>query len=184
LSEEFGGILGNMFERNYMIYFLAWAWDFSGNPPVIYPLQGVPVEQIRIPLQAGKMRNFIGEGILLFPARKIAGGLALRMNMWESDKDIREMGKAIAEISDTIKQSKLTNLLTMCSLVGGVPFITADMIMAASLELANAIGMILKANSDDYVDFFEGYYPTSGDWAPGEETYQGLGCEIALRKFI
>lgn len=181
LDKKFGGFFNNYFDRNHNIYFLAWSWDLSGNPPEIYPAQYVTIDQIRIPIKAGDMREFLGDGVLLFPPKKITSGLALRINLWESDENIRQVGKTIVEVTDTIKNSKLNAALSMAALVTGVPGATIGMFKEAATELSSAVGQILKANSDDYVDFFEGYYPVQ-KWTPGEETARGHGCEIVLNK--
>lgn len=184
LHEDFGGFLQNFFDPKSNIYFLCWSWDLSGSPVTVYPGEGVPVEQVVIPMKPGKIREFIGTGILLHPARKITSGLAVRMNIWESDRNIRDVGKTFVDVAETIQNSKLNALLSLVTVSTGVPGVTVELIKQASLELTSVVGNILKANSDDYVDFFEGYYPASQSWISSEEeTSHGYACEITLKKF-
>ncbi|WP_214021493.1 hypothetical protein [Methanoculleus sp.] len=185
LHEDFGGFLQNFFDPTSNIYFLCWSWDLSGNPVTVYPGEGVPVEQVVIPMKPGKTREFIGVGILLHPARRVTSGLAVRMNIWESDKNVRDVGKTLVDVTETIQNSKLNSLLSLIALSTGVSGVTVELVKQASLELTNVVGNILKANSDDYVDFFEGYYPASLGWPPSEEeTSHGHACEVTLKKFI
>ena len=54
--------------------------------------------------------------------------------------------------------------------------------MTAACELEKAMGAILKANSDDYIDFYEGYYPVSDLWPSGDEKHTGCHSEITLTR--
>ena len=51
-----------------------------------------------------------------------------------------------------------------------------------AIELASVVGKILEANDDDYVDFYEGYFPASETWTVGDETYTGHASEITLNR--
>src|SRR5947209_6069125 len=37
LTKGFAGFIGNLLNATNEVYFLAWAWDFSGRTPVVYP---------------------------------------------------------------------------------------------------------------------------------------------------
>lgn len=183
LLKGFEGFLSKVFNRTNEIYFVAWAWDLSGEKINLYPEEGVDYEDVKIPIRVDNIREFIGSGINLFPKRKVKGGIALRIQVWESDGDIRKFGKAMSDTVKAIKDSELNNLLTLASTVTGVSGATVNLIYKASLELANVIGTILKANGNDYVDFFEGYYPADLDWVKGNEEIKGTYANIALNKY-
>jgi hypothetical protein len=182
LTQGFEGILDDLFNPTNEIYFLAWAWDLSGAPVVDYPGATGSPDRCIIPLQVGQVRQFLGAGIALFPARKVTAGLALRIMIWESDRGARDFGKTLSEVANTIKASKLNNLLSLVSLATGATTATIALIKDAAIELAYALGKILQANSDDYVDFYEGYYPAADPWTAGEEVHQGNASEIALTR--
>jgi hypothetical protein len=181
-TQGFEGFLGNLFKDTNEVYFLAWAWDMSGNPIVEYPGVTATDKTCIIPLRTGQIREFLGSGICLFPARQVTAGLAVRIMIWESDQNTRTFGKAMSEIANTIKASKLNNLLSLIAM-SGVSTATIALIKDAAVELADLIGQILQANSDDYVDFYEGYYPVSGNWTAGDEIHQGNASEIVLARF-
>lgn len=183
LKKGFEGFIQNLFNTKNEVYFIAWAWDLSGQPIQLYPASVHDFGKLLIPMKAGIARSFIGEGINLFPARRVTGGLSLRIQLWESDQDVRDLGKTIKEVNNIIRTSKLTNLLSMLASVALVQVATILMIKEASQELADLVGSILKANSDDYVDLFEGYYPASQKWPTTEITYQGYASEIQLAHF-
>jgi hypothetical protein len=183
LKEDFEGILANVFNPVNEVYFVAWSWDLSGQPVVQYPGVNFAPENVIIRLKSGKLREFIGEGINLFPKRKVTGGIAIRIQIWESDQDTRNFGKILSETADTIQKSELGQLLSLISLASGVSGATIALIEKASIELAKLIGTVLKANSDDYVDFFEGYYPSDKDWKVGEDSYEGNSSKIFLSKY-
>lgn len=183
LTQGFEGFLENIFNTSNEVYFLAWVWDMSGNPVAEYPGKTATEQSCIIPLQVGQVREFLGSGICLFPARQVTAGLAVRIMIWESDQSTRNFGKAMSEVTNTVKASKLNSLISLVAM-SGVSTTTIALIKDAAIELADLIGQILQANSDDYVDFYEGYYPVSGGWTPGDETHQSSASEIVLTRFI
>lgn len=184
LTQGFDGFLGNIFNSTNEVYFLAWSWDLSGAPVVEYPGSNANASNCIIPLNVGQTREFLGAGVLLFPARQVTAGLATRIMLWESDQDTRDFGKAMSEVANTIKSSALNNLLSLVSLATGATGATTSLIKDAAIELADAIGKILQANSNDYVDFYEGYYPAADAWAQGDERHQGHASEISLTRLV
>jgi hypothetical protein len=182
LTQGFDGFLQKLFNRKNEVYFVSWVWDFSGNPPLQYPGLGATPQSCIIPLKVGQVREFLGAGIVLFPARTVTAGLAVRMMLWESDQGTRNFGKAMTEVANTIQTSGLTNLLFLVTTATGVTGAVITAAAAAAGELAKAIGAILQANSDDYVDFYEGYYPAADPWTTGDEVHQGYASEIALTR--
>jgi hypothetical protein len=187
LTKGFEGFLGDiLWNKTNEIYFLAWAWDLSGKPIVQYPGAKVKKEAVIIQLITGQLREFLGAGILLFPAKQITGGLAVRIQVWECDGGARDFGKAMVEVANTIKTSQLSQLLSLISTAvgtAGLPTgITVELIKDAVVELTGAVGKILQANSDDYVDFYEGYYPAADPWTGGDEAHKGYASDITLTR--
>ncbi|WP_289665639.1 hypothetical protein [Flavobacterium panacagri] len=182
LEKGFGGFLNNLLGSTNNIYFIAWAWDLSGEPVNLYPGKDVQPESVLIPMKAGNVREFIGNGIVLFPKRYVKGGIALRIQIWESDQEIRKFGKAVNDTSEAIKNSKLNNLLSLISLGTGVSGVTISLVKDAAIELGGIIGTILKSNGDDYVDFFEGYYSSDDEWIKKDEIYKGNSSQMTLQK--
>jgi len=184
LMQGFEGFLQILFDPTNEVYFLAWSWDLSGAPVVTYPGATATAQSCIIPMRAGDVRQFLGAGIALFPAREVTAGLATRIMIWESDQGARDFGKAMSEVANTVKASKLNNLLSVISLAPAVTIATATLVKDAAIELADLIGKILQANSDDYVDFYEGYYPAAEEWVAGDETHQGYASEITLTRLV
>lgn len=182
LTKGFEGILEDLFNKKNEVYFLAWCWDLSGKPIHIYPGSAEEIGKLIIPMIENDVREFIGQGVNLFPKRKIKGGIAVRIQIWESDHKARENGRILEEVTNAINQSELNNLLTL-TLAGGVSAGTIPAITTAAFTLSQIIAKILKENSDDYVDFFEGYYAADQPWNVGEELVHGLNSEIVLNKY-
>lgn len=74
LLQGFEGFLQNLLNKDNEIYFLAWCWDLSGQPVFQYPAEGSQPESSIFKVRVGKLREFIGEGINLFPARQSLQG--------------------------------------------------------------------------------------------------------------
>jgi hypothetical protein len=183
LTEGFEGFLQKYLNPTNEIYFVAWVWDLSGQPVNLYPGPNFNSQDVIIPMKVDNIREFIGQGINLFPKRYIKGGIAIRIQLWESDQNVRNFGKAMTETADAIKKSDLNNLLTFISSATGVSGVTLNLIKEASIELAKVIGNILQSNGDDYVDFFEGYYASDQTWTNKDETYHGNSSILTINKY-
>jgi len=181
LRKGFEGFLQKLFHRTNKVYIVAWCWDLSGSPIQVYPEANADPSSYVIPLQVGQAYQFIGRGLLLFPARAVVGGLAVRIMLYESDKNSVNVGKIMSFVADTIYTSELQLLLTL--LKANPTPIVLELIAQAAKTLAGTIGRILQNEGDDYVDFFAGYYPASEPWTPGEETIAGTASEITLTRF-
>jgi hypothetical protein len=182
LTTGFEGFIGNLFNTRNEVLFMAWGYDLSGEPPWLWPGKDIDLETLRSSLKPGEAREFLGAGALLFPARQVYGGIALRLQIWESDAGTRRLGKTIEDVSKAIDDSKLTNVLSLIAAAGGPTTATLALIRDAATELGKIIGAILKGNSNDLVDFYDGYYPVSDPWTSGEERYDAHGSEIVLRR--
>jgi len=183
LEKGFQSFLARLFHKTSDVYFLAWCWDLSGSPAALYPGTTADPASALIPMRGGEVREFIGAGALLFPARQVTSGLAVRMQIWESAQGTRQFGQTLSTVAETIQQSKLNSLLTLIATVTGVATATIALVEQAALELGKVVGDVLKASSDDYVDFYEGYFPASEPWTDGQSTYRGNASEIALSRF-
>jgi hypothetical protein len=183
LEKGFQNFLARLFHKTSDVYFLAWCWDMSGDPASLYPGAVADPASGLIPMKGGEIREFIGAGAVLFPARPVTAGLAMRMQIWESAQGSRQFGQTMSTVAQTIQQSKLNAALTLIATATGVATATVALVEQAALELGRVIGDILKASSDDYVDFYEGYFPASESWADGQTAYKGHASEIVLNRF-
>jgi hypothetical protein len=183
LTKGFEGFLQKYLNKANEIYFFAWAWDLSGVPANLYPGSNIDSKEVFIKFKKGSIREFIGQGVNLFPKRNVKGGIAIRIQLWESDQKVRDFGKVMTDTAETISKSSLNHLLSTISLVTGVSGTTITLIKDASIQLANLIGTILRANGDDYVDFFEGYYSSAIEWTTGYEPYSGNSSILTLNKY-
>jgi hypothetical protein len=89
----------------------------------------------------------------------------------------------MSDTADAIQKSALNNLISLVSTATGVTGATVTLIKDASIELAKVIGTILQSNGDDYVDFFEGYYPADQKWTAGNDSYNGNASILTLNKY-
>jgi len=184
LYKNFDG-LRNLFNPQNEIYFIAWTWDLSGNAPYVYPAKSIEPGSWFHRVKKNDSIQFIGEGLNLYPKQEIKGGVGVHIEVWESDNDIRNAGKIVEEITSTIQESDLKNVLTGLAATNPTTA-TIAVISKAVLALSGEIGKILKNNSDDFVNLFEGYYDVDS-WTKGRETYKNPVnnpiCEIILNRF-
>lgn len=182
LDRAFQSFITRLLDKTSDVYFLAWAWDLSGEPPFVYPGSGAGPESCLIPLRGDETREFLGEGALLSPERLITGGVALRLQVWESRGKTRDFGEAMVEVADIVRQSHLTELLTVLSAATGLTTAALAGVQAAAVELTTLVGSVLADRSDKYVDYYEGYFSASKPWEPTDESYAGVGSQIMIRR--
>lgn len=168
LHGDFRSFIERLFDSKSNVYYLAWCWDLSGQPINVFPGKTSSAEDVMFGLRPGESQRFMGAGSLLFPQRVISGGLVVRLQVWQSDAEVRRFGETLASVCNEIRSSKLNSLLTLIGTLAGVATAQVVLIEQAALELGAVIGTILKANGDDFVDLYEGYFPVSEQWAAGE----------------
>jgi len=158
LHESFEGFIFDMFDPENHIYFTSIAWDYSGSPPFVYPPKGAQGADFLIPMKAQTTRQFIGDGVNIWPARIVVGALNLAILVYECDSEVRALGETLVDIHNKIESSKLSTLITAISV--SPTLATGIAVGEAVNELMGVIGNIMKRNGDDYVDLFEGSYGT------------------------
>jgi hypothetical protein len=182
LDREFQSLLTRLLKKTSDVYFLAWAWDLSGEPPFLYPGAGAGPGTCIIPLRGDESREFLGDGTLLFPEQTVTGGIALRFQLWESKGKTRDFGEAMVEAAEIVRKSHLTELLAVLSAATGLTTAALAGVQAAAVELASLIGSLLAKRSDQNVDYYEGYFAASKPWTPATEARTGVASEIVLNR--
>ncbi|HKB50398.1 MAG TPA: hypothetical protein VKC63_03090 [Solirubrobacterales bacterium] len=188
MGPKFQSFIARIFDLTSEVYFLAWAWDLSGakvqgeSPIYLYPGTVSPVDGTLIPMKGSEEREFLGSGVLLYPARRVTAGISLRLQLWESHSKERKFGETLQKVTSSIQKSQLNQVLTLVAGIGGVTTGTVALVEQAGLELVSVIGEVLKATSDDYVDYYEGYFPASVPWEPEEQSWSGHASEIVLSR--
>lgn len=185
LNSQFQNFLARLFSTTSEIYFLAWAWDMAGL--VQYPGANGNANSCLIPLKAGQLREFASAesaGIVLFPPRQISAGLSLRIQVWESRQNVRNFGDVMNKVASAIDGSELKTILAglvAAPATGGASAILA-LVAPAAQKLAQAVGEILKNYADDFVDYFEGYFPAAKPWQLGPYQESGKGATLVLNR--
>jgi hypothetical protein len=158
LHESFEGFIVNLFNPKNEIYFTSIAWDYSGHHPFVYPPKGAQGRDFLIPMRAKTTRQFVGDGVSIWPAQTVLGALNVAILVYECDSDVRAVGETLVQVHDKVGRSKLSSLVTAIS--SNPSLATGIAIGEAVNELMGLIGNIMKRNGDDYVDLFEGSYGT------------------------
>ena len=169
LHKSFEGFIANIFNPKNEIYFTSITWDYSGRPPFVYPAKGADPSNFIIPMKSKDTREFIGNGINIWPSRIVVGGLNVAILIYECDRDIRGVGETLVEIHDSVSSSKLTGLIAAIST--NPTLATGAAIGEVVNVLMGTIGNIMKRNHDDYVDLYEGTYGTDKPQASRVERY-------------
>ena len=178
LYESFEGFIANLFNPTNEIYFTSIAWDYSGTQPFLYPPKGAQGSDFLIPMKGGTTRQFVGDGVNIWPARVAVGALNLVVLVYECDNDVRKLGQTLVDIHDKVGNSKLASLIIAIS--ANPSLATGVAIGQAVNELLGVIGNIMKRNGDDYVDLFEGSYGTDKPQTSRVEKYNHEAAGIEL----
>lgn len=182
LLDGFEGFLKNLFNTQNEIFFLSWAFDLSGAAPTLHPETGVAPENVMFRITKNQAQTFLGKGALLFPPRPITSGLVVRIQVWEDDKGVRDFGATLDSVISTIHKSKLAETLKLLALAGGPSTATLALVESAAEELGAAVADVLKHNSDDMVDLYEGFFPVADDWKKGPFRVKQHHSEISLTR--
>lgn len=120
-------------------------------------------------MKAQTTRQFVGNGLIIWPARTVVGALNVAILVYECDSEVRVLGETLVDIHDKVGSSKLSSLIAAISV--NPTLATGIAIGEAVNELMSVIGNIMKRNRDDYVDLFEGAYGTDKPQTARVETY-------------
>lgn len=180
LNKTFEGFLGNFTKSN--LYIFTIAWDLSNKPISYFPDPLSEKNRNMFNIGAGQTVEFPDRGLPLFPKGKVNGGIAYKIMLLESDQNAINFGSFISAISDTIKRSELSYLLGLISTATGVNGASILLISEAAKRLYSAIGDILKANSDDFIDYLEGYYPIT-NWVRDFDDIENNYSTVVINRF-
>lgn len=181
LYENFEGLLANLFgliRPNNEIYFTSIAWDYSGEKPFIYPPKGSKGEDCMLKMKEGTKKVFMGNGVNLFPARQVVGALNIVIIVYECDQDVQKLGEQFVKIHELIDNSKLTSIIKTISINPG--FAVGVTVAEAVTQLLGVIGGLMKQNTDDFVDLFEGSFGTDREQIMKIEKHDTDACGIEL----
>lgn len=180
LYESFEGFIVNAFNPKNELYFTSIAWDYSGAPPIVYPPKDAPSSNLLIPMTAKTTREFIGNGVSLWPSQQVIGALNVIFLIYESDQDVRDVGDVLVNIHDAVQNSQLASLVSVISTNPALA--TGIAIGTAVNDLLGVIGKIMKNDRNDFVDMFEGSYGTDKPQNTRTEKYnqEAAGIELDL----
>lgn len=180
LHRGFEGFLSGLFNKSNEIYFVAFAWDYSGRRPKVFPYTTLDPSEYVLRMKKGQTRDFMGDGVALWPARRVSGALNVIIMVYESDREIQRSGEVIETIHTAVDKSTLTNLIT--AIAANPAIATARAISAAAKDLIDSVGKIMKKNKNDVVELFEGSYGTHLAQASRLERYHtdAAGVEVDL----
>jgi hypothetical protein len=178
LYESFEGFIANLFNHDNEIYFTSVAWDYSGSRPFVYPPKGTKCSDFLIPMKSNTKREFVGDGVNIWPAQTVVGALNLVIIVYESDQDERDLGDQLVDIHVQVAKSKLAALVQAIS--ENPSLATGVAIGTAVNELLGVVGNIMKRNGDDYVDLFEGSYGTDKQQTARVEKYDHEAAGVEL----
>lgn len=176
--------LSRFLHRSVPVYFLAWAWDLSGNPIEVYPAAVGREQNCTIPV-GKKIREvtFMGAGAPLFQPRQVHAGIALRVQLWQSRGGTRSVGSTLGEVARVLNSRELRAALVMLAAGTGVPGAALGTVVALAGQAAEGVGNVLKESGDRFIDYFEGYFPASDPWSAGEDgPHVHDKTEITLRR--
>jgi len=178
LLRNFEGFIADFLKPTNQLYFISIAWDYSGQPPFVYPPQKINPASVLIKMKPGNTRDFMGDGVGLWVPRKVIGALNVILLIYENDENIRKTGELLVDIRDTVRSSQLASLIVAISVNPALA--TGVAIGAAVNELMGVIGSIMKKNQDDYVDMFEGTWGTDKKQNPAILKYKNEGSQIEI----
>ena len=189
LYKGFEGFLSGLFNKTNEIYFVAFAWDYSGRKPKVFPYTTLEPSEYVLKMKKGQSREFVGDGVALWPARRVSGALNVLIMVYESDREIQRSGEVIQTIHETVDKSTLTELVS--AIAANPAMATARAISGAIKDLVETVGKVMKKNSAqefatkftallDVVELFEGSYGTHLAQSTRREHYETDAAGVIL----
>jgi len=178
LNRGFEGFLSGVFNKTNEIYFVAFAWDYSGRKPKVFPYTTLEPSEYVLKMKKGQSREFVGDGVALWPARRVSGALNVLIMVYESDREIQRSGEVIQTIHETVDKSTLTDLVS--AIAANPAIATARAISGAVKDLVETVGKIMKKNKNDVVELFEGSYGTHLVQTSRREHYETDAAGVVL----
>lgn len=177
LFESFEGLL-NCINPDNEIYFTSIAWDYSGKAPFVYPPAGLDLSSAAFKMKKRRKREFLGNGIQLWPSQAVAGALNVVMIVHECDKDVNRLGQRLDDIHQAVENSTLAKIIKAISF--NPAFSQIGAVTMAVNEVIGIIGKLIKADGDDFVDLYEGSFGTEKDQTGGITQYMHESSGIEL----
>lgn len=178
LRRGFEGFLSGLFNKTNEIYFVAFAWDYSGRKPKVFPYTTLEPSEYVLKMKKGQTREFVGDGVALWPARRVSGALNLILMVYESDREVQRSGEVLQTIHETVDKSTLTDLVS--AIAANPAIATARAISGAVKDLVETVGKIMKKNKNDVVELFEGSYGTHLVQVSRREQYETDAAGVVL----
>jgi hypothetical protein len=165
------------------IYLVAVTWDLSGQPPRVFPPADLgsnfPSDAVlTYNMVEGETVDFVGDGLQLWPAQRIVGGLYVRIFVAESDEEKRKLGQRIAEVNDAVAASPLTSALGVLATAAGATTVALGAVAQAASALTGLVAGVLSKNADDPVALFDGTY--APEHASDRQAYRQRGATVEL----
>jgi hypothetical protein len=168
--------------RYNQLYFTSIAWDLSGEEPIIYPPTNMKPSDLIIPVRTHEPHKLLGDGVLMFPPRKVVGALQLVVLVFENDQRNREWGQILTQLRKAVDESELIKLLGKISVDPNMAM--AVSIAAAANALAGVIGELMTKDGDDFVSAFTGGFGTDKLQTPRAEVSETSEASIKLELTI
>jgi hypothetical protein len=160
VSEGLWGLL----KRSTDVYVLSVSFDLSGAEPLVLPPKAVSEDFVYRVQKGDVLRFTLGDGMPIFPARPLTGGLVTYIQVCEADQGVRHIGEVMTQVhADLSGDGSLAGKLQ--KLIANPAATMVDEILAAAVASLKPIATILKSNGDDSIGVFSGIYGARGPWA-------------------
>jgi hypothetical protein len=164
LNKNYDGRIAGLFGRESEIYFLASSIMFGEETPFVWPIAKDGGEHAVMELKKGETFEFdLGAGAPLAPERELKSGLAVSVWVMESDNNRVRAGEKMEAAADAVKNDgNIAKILGQAITNPGA--FGAQQVLGAVGELAKVVAAILKRDNDEFVSFFDAYFPMRGSW--------------------
>lgn len=160
------------------LHVAAVSWDLSGNPPMVFPSSEVDALKGVYSTRPGEQIDFVGDGLMLWPQRKVVGGLYVRLMILENDDDVRTIGQRLSELRGVVAQHELAT--SLAALAAGPTGVMINAVVQAAASLAGVIGAVMQQDGDDLVALFDGTYGAELVGESRRDVYTQAGASIDL----
>lgn len=175
-------LLSKLFDRSHQMYLAAILWDYSGRKPFVYPPSGTKkAEELILSLRNDETREFIGDGVNLWPSQPVVGSLNVILLAMISRNRTRQAGEMLTNLAKNLDGSTFAqNVMAIARNPAKAATLPVDAIVQ---EVAKIAGSVASDADDAPLTVLQGAFGAETRQKDRDESYEqgDLRVELGFR---
>lgn len=135
LHPNAGSFINQFIGRAEHVHYVSLCWDLSGASPTIYPHLNFKNNKLPIELRAAETHQFKGEGLNLFPDKKVVDSLNMALFIFKNKKTDQSIDAIFDTLERLVNNSQLRQELSKITFDQSEPDVSKIKALAELLYL-------------------------------------------------